>query len=117
MMYTPQQMEDKVNMTDLQNGTSEQLVKTFACETGTYRLSHKLVTSRGCSCGRGCQDTVYSVLAVLESEEGSEACFVYDVSRDQAFACRLLSVLSEGLVTPCLLSETVGEFIASEQTF
>lgn len=78
---------------------------------GTY-LQYNIVVSKDPCINEKSLSKVYSLLVVMTTQERKcENIFVYDISRIEETAVKIMHTLSENSVTPCTVLEILDELL------
>lgn len=82
-------------------------IKEKSIEIEEMKLTYTLFRSLRKSSGR----FVYSLSVKLLSSGTSESSFVYDITRTRSRADELFTIICEGTVTPCTLSDILEDIL------
>lgn len=82
-------------------------IKEKSIEIEEMKLTYTLFRSLRKSSGR----FVYSLSVQLSSNGKSESSFVYDITRTRSRADELFTIICEGTVTPCTLSDILEDIL------
>ncbi len=83
------------------------MIKEKSIEVDEMLLTYRLFRSLRRSSGR----FVYSISVQLSSNVTSESSFVYDITRTRSRAEELFTIIYEGTVTPCTLSDILEDIL------
>lgn len=83
------------------------MIKEKSIKVDEMLLTYRLFRSLRRSSGR----FVYSISVQLSSNGKSESSFVYDITRTRSRADELFTIICNGTVTPCTMSDILEDIL------